>query len=95
MKHSFKFFANKDCRYYPCHKTADPEHFNCLFCFCPLYFLDDCGGNYKMTRGVKDCTDCTLPHDKGGYAHVLKRLKTEFTEMRKNAAEAEKPDESA
>ena len=41
------FFANTACRWFPCHETADPEHFNCLFCFCPLYPLGEaCGGDF-------------------------------------------------
>ena len=32
------FFANTACRWFPCHETADPEHFNCLFCFCPVSY---------------------------------------------------------
>lgn len=82
MEHSFKYFQNKDCKYFPCHKDADPEHFNCLFCFCPLYFLEDCGGNPKWRGNVKDCTDCTAPHGKDGYEHVLTRLKREFDAIR-------------
>ncbi|MBQ3009245.1 MAG: metal-binding protein, partial [Oscillospiraceae bacterium] len=35
MKNSFRFFENRDCEYYPCHKTDHP--LNCLFCYCPLY----------------------------------------------------------
>lgn len=37
-KNSYKFFENKECEYYPCHK--DMESINCLFCYCPLYHLD-------------------------------------------------------
>lgn len=24
----YKFFQNKECEYFPCHKTDDPENFN-------------------------------------------------------------------
>lgn len=82
MEHNHKYFRNTDCRYFPCHKGADPEHFNCLFCFCPLYFLQDCGGNPTWRGKVKDCTHCTVPHSPGGYEHVLARLKPEFERMR-------------
>jgi len=78
MKHGYKYFRNADCEYFPCHKVADPSFFNCLFCFCPLYFLKDCGGNFTIKKGVKDCTNCSLPHEKGGYEHVLGRLKEYF-----------------
>ena len=66
---AFSYFCNRDCEYYPCHKGADPEHFNCLFCYCPLYALGSrCGGNYRYSdNGIKDCSECLLPHSKGGY----------------------------
>ena len=70
------FFANTACRWFPCHETADPEHFNCLFCFCPLYPLGEaCGGDFAYTpSGVKDCSACLLPHrGSGGSAFVLQR----------------------
>ena len=35
----YSFFSNRECEYFPCHKGADPENFNCLFCYCPLYAL--------------------------------------------------------
>ena len=34
MENSYRFFANKDCKYYPCHQGL--EAFNCLFCYCPF-----------------------------------------------------------
>jgi Zn-finger protein len=55
-----KFFCNKKCKYYPCHELED---LNCLFCYCPLYHFNNCGGNFTITRdGKKDCSKCTLPH---------------------------------
>lgn len=68
----FSFFSNKECEYFPCHKVADPENFNCLFCYCPLYALGEkCGGNFKITeKGIKDCTDCQLPHKRKNYGYV-------------------------
>ena len=71
----YKFFENKDCEYYPCHKA---ERINCLFCFCPLYSTD-CGGNCKWIydrKGnlIKDCSDCIIPHTDGGYEYVTGRL---------------------
>ena len=81
MKHSEKFFSNKDCPYFPCHKGLEDEHFNCLFCYCPLYFkTGDCGGNYRMIdlpdgSQLKDCTDCLIPHNKDkGYDYIMKKL---------------------
>lgn len=68
----YSFFSHKECEYFPCHKTNDPENFNCLFCYCPLYALGDrCGGNFRYTeKGVKDCTNCLLPHKRENYGYV-------------------------
>lgn len=76
MSEHFKFVQNRECEYFPCHKTTDPDHFNCLFCFCPLYMLkQDCGGNFKYTHETKDCSDCMIPHGKTGYDHVMSKMK--------------------
>ena len=49
MENSSRFFANKECEYYPCHKSDGD--INCLFCFCPLYNME-CPGNYKIIDKV-------------------------------------------
>jgi Zn-finger protein len=82
MTNSYRFFRNTECRYFPCHDTDDPDTFNCLFCFCPLYFLEDCGGTPKFRKGIKDCSACMRPHRPEGYDHVLKRLGREFEARR-------------
>ena len=66
---NYDFFQNKDCEYFPCHKCVDPENFNCLFCYCPLYALGDtCGGNFTYTeQGIKDCSNCLRPHKRENY----------------------------
>ena len=68
----FSFFSNRECEYFPCHPKADPDNFNCLFCYCPLYALGDaCGGNFRFTeKGIKDCTNCLLPHVRKNYGYV-------------------------
>ena len=33
----YSFFQHTACEFFPCHETAHPEDFNCLFCYCPLY----------------------------------------------------------
>lgn len=75
MKESgcYRFVSNRECEYFPCHKGADPERFNCLFCYCPLYVLDeDCGGGFCYTpEGVKDCSSCLLPHSPEGYDYIM------------------------
>ena len=70
---NFSFFSNRKCEYYPCHEGADPENFNCLFCYCPLYFLGNrCGGNFRYTeKGVTDCSGCRIPHKRENYGHIV------------------------
>lgn len=81
MKNNHRFFSNTGCEYFPCHETSHPEQFNCLFCYCPLYFFPDCGGRFTLLEnGLKDCSDCVLPHVPKGYDHILKRLRTCFRE---------------
>lgn len=77
MSENYKFFQNKECEYFPCHKTTKPEDFNCLFCYCPLYCLGkDCGGNFKiLDNGIKSCEDCILPHVRENYSKVNSRFK--------------------
>ena len=72
---SDSFINNTDCKYFPCHKTTHPEDFNCLFCYCPLYMLGDkCGGNFTyMENGIKNCTDCMVPHQRNAVQYILKR----------------------
>lgn len=84
MEHSHKYFRNDACQYFPCHKVEDDTAFNCLFCFCPLYLLDDCGGDFVLRGGIKDCTGCARPHGPGGYEHVLARLR-QWREERRRA----------
>lgn len=68
-----KYFANTACPYFPCHQGADPNDFNCLFCYCPLYALGkECGGTFCYTgEGIKDCSRCLLPHRKEYFDHVM------------------------
>ncbi|MEY8367489.1 cysteine-rich small domain-containing protein [Anaerovoracaceae bacterium 42-11] len=73
---NFKFFSHRECEYFPCHETKETEQFNCLFCYCPLYAMGrDCGGNYAYTSdGVKDCSDCMIPHRKDNFDYMMARL---------------------
>lgn len=69
---SYKFFTNKECEYYPCHNT---DRINCLFCFCPLYNYKYCGGNFViLDNGIKDCSNCNLPHSEKGYDYIIQKL---------------------
>lgn len=73
---SYRFFANRACKYFPCHKGL--SDFNCLFCYCPLYPKEDCPGNPRfLKRGggyLKDCSDCTFPHRPENYDAIVRRL---------------------
>lgn len=75
MKNGSSFLRNSECEWFPCHKTSDDEDFNCLFCFCPLYNLKDCGGNYSYTsNGIKDCSNCLVPHKADNYKKIISKL---------------------
>ena len=76
MAGQYRFFAHRECEYFPCHPGADPERFNCLFCYCPLYCLGEhCGGNFRwLPGGIKDCTDCLYPHLPENYDAVNARF---------------------
>lgn len=66
---NYKFFQNKKCEFFPCHKS---RKINCIFCFCPIYLYSDCGGNYKILKnGIKDCSNCLIPHSKYGYDYII------------------------
>ena len=72
----YAFFQNRECEFFPCHKGADPENFNCLFCYCPLYALGKkCGGNCSFTEsGIKDCSGCLVPHRRENYGRIIARF---------------------
>jgi Zn-finger protein len=73
----YQFFQHRDCEYFPCHKGVPEESFNCLFCYCPLYALGcDCGGDFTLTEtGVKNCTPCSIPHQKANYPVIVAKTK--------------------
>ena len=79
MKNNYRFFQNRDCEFFPCHKAADEEKFNCLFCYCPLYLDENCMGspsyiiNGKGQR-IKDCSSCLVVHRPDMYDKVIKHL---------------------
>ena len=81
----FKFFQNRSCEYFPCHKGVSEDAFNCLFCFCPLYALGDkCGGNFTYTKEhVKDCSNCARPHLRNNYDSICSGV-SQVIEMVKN-----------
>lgn len=73
---NYKFFQNKECEYFPCHKVEDDKDFNCLFCYCPLYALKDkCGGNFTyLDSGIKSCSECLKPHGKNSHDHIMAKI---------------------
>ena len=90
-KEGFDFFQNHACEYFPCHAGVAKEEFNCLFCYCPLYLLGkDCGGNFEyLSNGIKNCDNCTVPHSKGGYAHVMEKYQLIAERIREHAPHRE------
>lgn len=72
MNEHYKYFCNRECEYFPCHKTENSDDFNCLFCYCPLYALGDrCGGNFRYIQGgIKDCSGCLFPHKRENYDKI-------------------------
>ena len=73
---SYKFFCNRECEFFPCHKVENTEEFNCLFCYCPLYSLGkECGGNpIFLENGIKDCSHCIFPHKKQNYDKIMEKM---------------------
>ncbi len=83
MESSAAFFQNRACEYFPCHEGVNPDDFNCLFCYCPLYALgDNCGGNFRYSEsGTKVCTDCVALHVKDEGVEIVKRRFPELKEL--------------
>lgn len=82
------FFRNVDCAYFPCHEGVNPAHFNCLFCYCPLYALGPrCGGTYSYTAGgIKDCSQCTRLHEG---THGVEIVRAQFAQLASLARQTE------
>lgn len=74
---NYKFMRHEKCEFFPCHDTGDSEGFNCLFCYCPLYALGNrCGGNFVYTEnGIKDCSNCMIPHRENAYEYIMDKSK--------------------
>lgn len=77
IENDSRYFENRACAYYPCHKGI--EHINCMFCYCPFYMLEKCPGNPRFIdkngRKIKSCIDCSFPHRKENYDKIMERLK--------------------
>ena len=64
---AYMFFQNKECPFWMCHTGVEEKDFSCLYCYCPLAFLQ-CPGPYEVftdKHGIKrkDCSACKLNHD--------------------------------
>lgn len=77
MENSYRFFENRECEFFPCHKGLG--EFNCLFCYCPLYNREHCPGHpeYVERRGrkIKVCTNCNFPHRPENYDRIIQIIK--------------------
>ena len=89
------FFRNVSCPYFPCHEGVEPEEFNCLFCYCPLYALGPCcGGDFYYTAtGIKDCSACVRLHRGEQGVGLVKRHFAQLADLAKMPAphEGERP----
>lgn len=65
---NYKYFIHQNCSFYPCHNLTEWK--SCLFCWCPLYLLD-CGGDFVLKNGIKDCSNYFIPHTEEGYDYIL------------------------
>ena len=85
VSNSHRFFNNRDCKYFPCHKDENNPHdsqqgnhwyMNCLFCYCPLYSIgEECGGKFAFNdEGVKCCKNCYFPHKPESYDVIVEKL---------------------
>lgn len=67
-------YSNYKCKYFPCH-TSDSPRFNCIFCYCPMYYLPACLGKpaFIQSNGVlfKDCSACDVPHRPENYDRII------------------------
>lgn len=80
MEQSHRFFENRACKYFPCHKGVDEGEFNCLFCYCPLNPYENCPGTPRFIekedgRRIKDCSNCTFVHHAKNYDAIIQFLK--------------------
>ena len=46
---------------------------------------DKCGGNFRYTEsGIKDCTECMLPHKRENYGYIIGKYGEIMEKARKN-----------
>ena len=93
---SYRFFQNRECKFFPCHEVQDEDDFNCLFCYCPLYLDDNCIGSpeYIITgRGqrIKDCSSCLVVHSPEMYDKVIAHLRRQDENLRVDLRKMKSP----
>jgi Zn-finger protein len=71
-KNSYKFFQNKSCRFYPCHKGIAKREFSCSFCFCPIFPQREVNA---VCLVCGPCEKCTFPHKAKNYKKIIEMLK--------------------
>lgn len=73
------------------------ESMNCLFCYCPLYFLPECPGHREYIesqgRRILSCKDCDYPHRAENYGEMMRILKATIAATGDAASENPKKDE--
>ena len=80
MSCRYKFFAHRQCEFFPCHKGADPDRFNCLFCYCPLYLVPDCGGDFTRL-GTKTAAAAFCPTTRTGTTRLSGPCRKKFSSL--------------
>jgi Zn-finger protein len=75
-------------RILPCHAGADPDTFNCLFCFCPLYFSRCLRRRPRPAARGQGLHGLSAASPGEGYDVILARLRDEAAKRRALDAEA-------
>lgn len=83
-KNNYKIFTNYDCEYFPCHKGIKDDEFNCLFCYCPLYFIECPGNPEYLDNGLKDCKNCIIPNKGEKAWNIVRKYLDRHWETKKN-----------
>ena len=37
-------------------------------------YLPDCGGDFSLEKGIKECSACIVPHSEEGYDYILEAV---------------------
>jgi Zn-finger protein len=69
----YKYFVNKECEHYPCHKGVPEGEWSCLFCYCPWFW--SCGS--KGNNGEL-CIACNMPHYRDRWELIQTGLKNMY-----------------